>query len=344
MKVHHFALIFLIFFFVTVLKTDLNIGRMEVLENEETELIESLNSAASDAINYLAASGKYGENSIEKEKVASIFFASLYSALGIMSDRNAQAELELYIPVILLCDSDGFYVSYYDGYKDGYGQTFIKRVWSEKMPYYHQDENFVYGFSLTDRVKIYDVNNLLGFSEKVIDANYYDFQEDDVYRNFRNSHPGNILLKEEEFKLVRKAAIMSQLEEVLSYYTSKHKLIARQNGITYQFSFPAGQDDVWAQYLDDVNLVVVFQGYPYGMNRDYTFNKVSSSGANIIRKPIYYVEEKSWYYLAHKAGCPELEGNIMVLEMAFENLMECAKIGAFCHNCIDNGPRVPELK
>ena len=44
--------------------------------------------------------------------------------------------------------------------------------------------------------------------------------------------------------------------------------------------------------MDDVNLHVVFQGYPYGSDGNYTYNKIASAGAGIIRKPSYYVEEK----------------------------------------------------
>lgn len=317
---------------------------MEATENEKKELIESLNSATSDAIDYLAATGRYGANSIVKEEVTNTFFSSLYSSLGIISDPSARTEIELYIPVILLCDSDGFYIYYYDDYKDANGQTFSKRVWSEKMPYHYQDDDFIYGFTLTDQVDLYDINNYFGGSQRAIKDNYHAIQNGASYQSFRSSHPSNILLNDEKYEMVRKTAIMVQLEEVLSYYTFKHNSIARQNGITYQFSFPAGEDDKWAQYLDDVNLIVVFQGYPYGMDKNYTFNKIASAGANIIRKPTYYIEEKSWYFLAHIKGCPKLEGNPMVLEETFDSLYECAKKGAYSDDCIDNGPRAPELK
>ncbi|MGF7142533.1 hypothetical protein HNQ56_000951 [Anaerotaenia torta] len=344
MKIYHFILIFLIFFFAAVIKTDIQIGEMKEIEREKAELTESLDSAASDAIDYLAASGSYGINSIEKEKVISTFFTSLYASLGIISDRNKQAELELYIPVILLCDADGFYVYYYEDYEGEYGEILTQRMWSEKMPYFYQDADFIYGFSLADEVDLYDTNNLFQDAVKVRKENYHLIQTEEYYKEFRKANPGSILLNDEVYHTVRKTAIMSQLEEVLSFYTNQHNYIARQHGITYQFSFPPGQEEEWAQYLDDVNLVVVFQGYPYGTGQDYTCNKIASSGANVLKKPIYFVEERSWYFLAHKAGCPKLIGNTMILEEAFDSLLECAKIGAYCDDCIENGARVPILK
>ena len=104
MKVFHCALIFLIFFLAIILKTDIAIGKLMAIENEKTELVEKLNSATSDAVEYLATSGVYGGNSIKKDELITTFLTSFYSSLGIISDINAQKEMELYIPVFLLCD------------------------------------------------------------------------------------------------------------------------------------------------------------------------------------------------------------------------------------------------
>jgi hypothetical protein len=345
MRVYHFALLFLIFFLAIIIKTDLNIGKMEAVEKEKMEMTESLDSATSDAINFLAVSDKFGTNAINRDEVVNTFLTSLYSSMGIISDEDAKTEVELYIPIILLCDTDGFYLYYHNDYKDPFGNTYTKRIWSEKVPYYYQDDEFIYRFNLTDMVTIYDIHNILpDDSENVIELNYHEIQTDNIYEDFRNNHGENFLLKDESFELIKKNAIISQIEDVLSYYTNKHNSIARQNGITYNFAFPAGKENEWAEYMDDVNLLIVFQGYPYGVDKDYTFNKIASAGANIIRRSDYYVEKKSWYYLAHKAGCVKLKESTTVLEETFESIEECAKIGAYCDDCIENSPRVPDLK
>ena len=345
MKIHHFALLFLIFFFAVVIKTDINVGKMEGISDEKMALIESLYTASSDAIERLATAGTYGMNTIQKDEVINTFYTSLYSNLGIISDKNAQAEIELYIPVILLCDSDGYYIYYYNDYMDSDGKTYTRRIWSEKMPYYYEDDYFTYRFSLNDTVGIYDKRNLLPDSvPNIIVRDYHEFQTDAAYQEFRMNNPGCMMLSDEKYELTKKQTLINQLEEVLAYYTNQHNLIARQNGITYNFSFPYGSEEEWAQYLDDVSLVVVFQGYPYGTDRNYTFNKVASAGANIIKKPIYYIEEKSWYKLAHRAGCPKLLNNTMVMDETFDSIEECARMGAYCDECIEHGPRAPEIR
>ncbi len=344
MKVQHFVLIFLIFFLATVLKTDVAIGQLKTVENEKKELTESLDSATSDAVNYLAKTGEYGTDAINKDKIIEKFFTSFYTSMGILSDQNAKAEMEMYIPVIVLCDTDGYYVYYYNQYTAPDDLTYAKRQWSEKMPYYYKDNCFLYRFTLTDQVSLYDVNHYLPADEEVIQTDYHELQTEDIYKDFRKQHSDCILLNNDNFKLVKKGAIINQLEKVLAYYTSRHNEIAQRNGITYNFSFPAGRQSEWAHYMDDVNLVIVFQGYPYGIGRDYTINKIACAGANVIKKPLYYVEKKGWYYLAHRAGCPKLAASTTVLEETFSTLEECAKYGAYCDDCIEDGARVPEVR
>ena len=344
MKVYHYALIFLIFLLAVVIKTDIAIGKLKSIENEKMELTQKLNSAASDAVEYLASSGVYGSNNVNKDELIDIFFTSLYSSMGIISDANAQAEFEMYIPVILFCDYDGYYVYYYDTYKAEDGYTYSKRLWSEKMPYYYKDDYFIFKFTLTDRLYIYDFKNLLKLPQNVIEVDYHDFQKDDTYKDFKSNHKDHFFFSDEAFELIKKGAIINQLEKTLSYYTSRHNAIARLNGIRYNFSFPSGSSDEWADYMDDLNLLIVLQGYPYGADKDYTFNKIASAGGNVIKKPIYYVEKRSWYYLAHIKECSKLTGSSTVLDETFDSIEACAKIGAYCDECIEYGARVPVLK
>lgn len=345
MKIYHFVLLFFLFFIVAVLKLDIDTGKLKSIENEKTELNISLDTATTDTIHYLAKTGAYGTNSINKREVVNTFLISLYTSLGIISDTAAQEEMEMYIPVILLCDTDGYYVYYYDEYNAADGYTYTKRKWSEKMPYYYKDSDFIYRFTLTDMVYLYDVNHLLSSDSETLELDYHEIQKESDYETFRNKHSDCILLHDEAYEIAKKGAITRQLEDVIAYYTSRHNKIAQKNGITYTFSFPSGDKGKWANYMDDVNLLVVFQGYPYGADRNYSYNKIACAGANVMKKGLYFVEKKGWYYLAHKEGCPKLQESTTVLEETFESLEECAKIGAYCcDECIEYGARAPNLK
>lgn len=343
MKIYHFTLLFAIFFFIAVVLIDISIGQLKSIETQKAEMTRNLDTAASDAVEYLATTGTYGTGNIKKEEVVARFFASLYSAMGIISDIRAQAEIEMYIPVILLCDIDGFYVNYYDEYVSIDGGTYSERVWSEKLPYSYEDEEFIYRFSLIDTLWIYDDANRIGRDNKVIHVSHKEIMTDQAYSKFRLNNKSNFLIDEETFELVRKGAIINNLEVAMAYYTSRHNAIARRNGITYTYSFPAGKGEEWGHHIDDVNIIVVFQGYPYGGDRNFIYNKVASAGANIIRKPLYYIEEKSWYRLAHMEGCERLGSSTVLMEEVFESIGACAQLGAYACECIEHGARVPRL-
>lgn len=343
MKIYHFALIFLIFFFASVIKSDISIGLLKNIENDKEEITIGLSSATSDAVNYLSRTGSYGTGTINKDEVLTTFFTSLYASFGIISDLPKQTEIDIYIPVILICDVDGYYVYYFDEHVADDGNTYIERVWTEKKPYYFEDEYFVYRFTLTDMVYIFDKNNILEVEDRVIHVERKEFIMNPIYESFRMNYSDCILLNDEVFDLARKEAIINKLEDVMTYYTSRHNHIAYRQGITYTFSLPAGSQE-WAAYIDDVSILVVFQGYPYGPDMDYTYNKIASAGANIIKKPRYYVEEKSWFYLAHRQGCERIKDSNNLLDETFDTIEECAELGAYCCECIEHGARVPELK
>jgi hypothetical protein len=78
LKLYHIALIFLLFFLAAVLKTDVLIGNLKGVMNEKSQLQSSLDSATSDAVNFLASSAIL-EPIQSKEGVVSTFFSSLYS-------------------------------------------------------------------------------------------------------------------------------------------------------------------------------------------------------------------------------------------------------------------------
>lgn len=240
MKVYHFALIFVLFFLAVFVRTDIVIGNIKTIINEKKQISESIDTAAYDSINYLVRSGVYGTNAINKDEVISRYFNSLYSSMGITAEFNKQTELELYIPVMLLCDYDGYYIYYYDDYLTSDGKEYSDRTWSEKVPYYYKDEYFIYRFTLSDTIYLYDVNNLLNSDQKMIQIDYHEFQVEELYSNFRTQHSNHFLLNKESFDLVKKGTIIKQLEDAMSFYTSRHNSIARQNGITYTFSFPSG--------------------------------------------------------------------------------------------------------
>lgn len=346
MKLHHFSIVFVIIMIAIVVITDIRTNNLTVVIENKVQLDKKIDSAIDDAITRLTEVDESNHIIINKEAAVSSFFISLNSVFGVLEDKAAQEKLNLYVPVIAITAPDGYYIFYSDQYNGADGYTYISKGWSENIPYYYEDEDFIYRFSLGDIVTLYDKNNILNqyVSQEVHTLDYHDVQKEEAFAAFREQHPESILLDDESFELVRKAAIIRCLEESMAFYTSRHNMIAQQYGITYNFSLPAVSNGAWVPYLDDISMFVVFQGYPYGNDQGETYNRIATAGAKIAKKRVYYIEQKGWYLIYHKADCQELkrEGIILWEEPEF-NPLSCAKKGCYqCPICFKNGIHPPE--
>ena len=346
MKIYHFALIFLLIIITTIVITDIKTNDLKAVAGNKSQIDRYLDVAIDDGVTRLVQVDSNDNVTISLDAAAKSFFLSLYSSFGILSDSDMQEKLNAYIPVMAVTTEDGYYVFYSGGFTRPDGYTYVAKTWTEKMPYYYEDGDFIYGFTLGDTINLYDKNNLLGGSgsEKTYRMDYRDIQTEDCYASFRTARPDSFLLDDKAFVLIRKGSIINCIEDTLAYYTSHHNRIAARYGITYNFSLPEISDDEWAPYLDDVSLFVVFQGYPYGNESGETYNRFSSAGAKVSKSKEYYLEQKGWYYIYHKSTCTELDGGgITFTDNPYHSVESCVEAGAYaCPVCIKNGAYAPE--
>lgn len=345
MRLHHFSVAFAIFILAVVVITDIKTNNLKAIIDNREQIDRNLDAAIDDAATSLADVDDSNNIIINKEAAAKSFFMSLDSSFDVLSDKDSQEKLNLYVPVIAVTMENGFYVFYSDEYKGTDGYTYITRRWSEKFPYYYEDSDFIYSFTLGNKVSILDKNDLLGSGiQKFYQMDYQDFQTEDAFAAFRKVRPASILLNNESYELVQKGCIIKSIETLLAYYTSRHNKIAAQYGITYNFSLPQMSDDEWALYIDDIGLIVVFQGYPYGSEAGETYNRIASAGAKVSKNQVYYIEQKGWYLVYHREICPELsKPGIILKDEPYYDPIECAKQGAYqCPVCMENGIYAPE--
>ncbi len=337
MRIHNYIIIFVIIAIGTFLIMDIQSNSMEVVANNREQINRNMNTAIDDGVGSLVQLDESNKLAINKEAAVNSFFASIYTSFGIIDDRDRIEKLNQYIPIITITMEDGYYVLYSDEYRTSDGYRNISKRWTEKLPYFYEDENFIYSFTLGEVVTLYDKRNCLGggANQSVYSMNYHDIQNKDEYLAFRSSNPDSILLNDSKFEVVRKEAILNSIENTMAYYTSHHNHIARQYGITYNFSLPVMREDEWAPYLDDVSMFVVFQGYPYGDQVGEVYNRIASAGAKISKNRLFYLEQIGWYYVYHRDNCPELEeGGIILFDEPFYDIESCAKKGAYaCPVC-----------
>ncbi len=337
MRIHNYIIIFVVIAISIFVVLDIKSNSMEAILNNKVQIERNITTAIDDGVNSLVQTFDSDKLTINKDEAVNSFFASLYSSFGIMDDKDNIAKLNQYIPLILVTMEDGYYIFYSDEYRTMDGKIGVSKRWTEKLPYYYEDDDFIYSFTLGDIITLYDKSNCLrgGTDQRVYNMDYHDIQKKDAYLTFRNSNPDNILLKDESFELVRKGAIINNIEATMAYYTSHHNHIARQYGITYNFSLPVMREETWAPYLDDVSMFVVFQGYPYGDQVGEVYNRIASTGARISKNRLFYLEQIGWYYVYHRDNCPELEkGGMILFDEPLYDIESCAKRGAYaCPVC-----------
>lgn len=315
------------------------------MKQEKYMIDEAIDRAINDGIKHMVSVNGYELLETKKGEAVDSFLLSLYSNFDIISNRAKQEHIELYIPVCFINGQEGFYCYYYDDFLSDNGEREMQRVWSEQIPYLYEDDDFVYRFTLSNQIYLYDKNNLFENPKgnDFYQMDYHDLKNMPEYEALRTKRAASFLLNDEQFLLVKKRAILDSLEKGISYYVTQHNRIAVSHGISYEFSFPHGSLLEWADYLNDVSMVAIFQGYPY-QNGVYTYNRIAAAGAYVKKEEVYYIEDKSWYPIYHRAGCPILKDNHHVRAEAYSSVLECVELGCYaCEECCYTGVYAPTL-
>ena len=341
MKLYHFSILFVIFIIVSVTVTEIKTNNLKAVFENKNQIDNKLDKALDDGVARLAMVDDNNGIITDKSGAMNSLFLSLYATFDVFSDKESQERLNLYIPVVVVTEEEGYYIFYSDEYLGADGFTYTAKRWSEKFPYYYEDEDFIYGFTLGDIVKIYDKNKILGGSDDpvIYSADYHDFQTEDRYAAFRVNYTNSFLLNDESYEIVQKGAIIECLQESMAYYVSHHNKIAQLNGITYNFALPVMSEADWASYIDNIGMMVLFQGYPYGSDSQDIYNRIASAGAKVSKREVYYLEQKGWYLIYHTSVCKELSnGGMIDMETPYYDKYSCIQTGAYaCPICIKSG-------
>jgi len=346
MKLYHYAILFAIIALTLFVIADVKTDNFGAISDEKKILDQSFHRAVDDAVLHLVESDGIEGLKVNKERSVEDFFLSLYAAMGITNNPEKQELIKNYIPVITITSEDGYYMYYSDEYKGSDNYTYYSKRWSEKLPYYYEDDDFIYGFTLTDTLTIYDKNGILDNSREqiIFTLDYHDLKSDEKYSNFRSKRSNSFLLNDESYYLVRKESIITCIEDSLAYYCDQHNYIAQQFGITYNFAMPVVDKSEWTQSIDTPSMIVIFQGYPFRNGVDGTYNRFVIAGSGIKKKEMYLLEQKEWYYLYHKDNCSELKkDNSIILSETYDEVIDCVNEGAYaCPLCISSGVYAPE--
>lgn len=332
MKGYHFTIIFVLIAIGMLTIKDNQIREQISITKYKTELNTYFNNAVDDGTKHLIQSTKKNLE-INKEYAVDAFLNSMYVSLGILDNSEAQKKMQAYLPVVMVTEDDGFYIRYSDEFKvNSYYE--VSTRWSEKIPYFYEDNDFIYNFSLNESVTIIDKNGLLGTTNRTYKLDYNESNTSEIYKRIKEKLPDNIMFNKELFLLTKRNSIILRIEEYLTYYVNMHNRIAQHYGISYTFTMPIIDNSELVRSINSPSLIIIFQGYPYhGIENE--FNLFSVAGAEIAKGNAYYIEQVDNYFIYHKRNCPifHLDENAK----KYYSKEECAKAGAYaCRECNPN--------
>lgn len=339
MKLNHFTIILVVIAITLMVVSDVRTDNYVAVAQEKENLDQCFNKAIDDSTLNLVEIDGIENLIVNRDRAVEEFFKSIYASLDIIDNPEKRELLNYYVPVISVTCEDGYYIYFSDRIKKSDGYSYINKRWTEKRPYVYEDDDFVYGFTMTDTLTIYDKKGLLNPDEigSVLTLDYHELVYNDLFAAFRSARPDSFLLDNDQFMMIRKQTIISCVEDALSYYCNVHNNIAAQFGISYNFALPVIDNSEWTRTIDNPCIIVLFQGYPYGSGEIEAYNRFVIAGASINRHEVYYLEQKDWYYVYHTEGCAELKkGGIILMDEPCHSVTECASKGAYaCPYCSD---------
>jgi hypothetical protein len=341
MKIEHYVIVFFLAASVLFLVSAYRIQTLEAMDNRTEEYNRNIDQATDDAMNDMIKVTDSFTKDINLDECADGFFNSLFSSFGLVNSPTGQKELAMYIPVMLVTDIDGFYVMHHSGNSAG---SVSAMQWTEKMPYYYSgliddphDPSAAYKFILNYRMGD-EVSLALTYRGQ---TKYYDGK----YKYLASLYPGDSMISgfceaasvsgkifdPKHFDEIRLSAMAYQVSKKMNFYVNEHNAIARSYGISYNFELPESSTDSFARAIDSISLLVIFQGYPYGVGTDDVYSRFSVSGSRLFKVDRYVIEKApdgvSYY---HRPGC----SHIVDSSKTYATKKKCAEHGAYpCQYC-----------
>lgn len=309
MKWTDFIIIFVIIALPLEWMTSIHERNMEQAAYKNLEMNLILDTAVEDAMTILSAEGAAIDVGLKKDQCVEAFYQTVFLNLGILDDPYAKALVDGYIPAIALIDYDGFYIL--EG-MDSLGEN----RWQPKRFFHYEDSNFVYGFTLGEDVRIYHKGK----------GSFVEGKQKDLKKE-----PAYLLLQEDSiFEELRRRTIIDALERELNWCIQEHNKIAREYGISYEFSLPVIEKEDWYNTVDEISMLVFFQGMPMGFDNSY-YNHFALGGAHVVKNKGWYLQEDENHLIYyHEGDCPLLTEK----SERYNSPIKAAKKGAFpCREC-----------
>ncbi len=324
MKLSHYSMV--LFLVSLALFVPLMAGEQMnyAVAEKQIQYNNAVDNAVDDALNAARVESDDGKSTfLNRDEAVGFFFQSLFSGFGIVDDKNKQEQVRMCVPVMLFTEDDGYCIRYAGSYADELGGSRMNYVWTDMRPYAYEDKKneLLVLFSFGKDVTIIDRRN----GERV-EGYYTDLKA--IYPNVA------YLQSEADFEETRRACIIGHLTEDMEYFINSHNRLAAKAGISYKFELPRADKQDWYRTINDLGLLVLFQGYPMKDGFGSSYNRFAVGSARVRKGRAFYIASdhagRKWY---HCEGCPEVP-MAQEQEICF-SAKACAMKGAYPCQCTE---------
>lgn len=340
MRRGHLIVIFSIFLFLMLLNIMTNQSFYDVATEQKRFIDDALLFSADAAAEQVALD--YGNENTYDYLVSAedAFFRALKTSLGTKIEYDDDDILNIYVPLLVLVDTDGFYLNYLmEGTVDG--AKSLERGWTECQPYVYSDEHYVYRFFLNDDIYIMRKSD----PADVIKTTYTEAINNP---SLMTQLSGSVVFASaDNFQAVKRATIAECIERGASRVINEHNFIASQYGVNVYYSVPSFFES-YTPALEYPSFLAVFQGYPLSERAGLYYNNCTSSAAYITKAVTYTLELSNSitqpFTLFHKTGCSYIGASGMVQDIKVSEEVAVKQYGAYaCPHCFTEADGVAIL-
>lgn len=359
-------MVFVIVLAAVFLGVGMKVNSLETMDKRAAEFNESIDNAVDDSLRSMLEVTDSFKHTINLEVCSDTFFKALYAGFGTMDSDTGKEQLKMYVPVLLVTDEDGFYIMYHSSSQTG---DYTTTAWTPKIAYCHSGSvsgslngspvQFNYNIS-------YTMSTLIKLSIRVVKPDgsfsggsyYFEGHRESIVEEYQAAGEAAAslevlsafmsaaanssgFLSDSNFEKFRQSVMTYQITKKMNYWVNEHNKLAKSYGISYNFSLPESSMDSVSRAIEDVSLLAIFQGFPYGKGTDDVYSRFALSGSRIYKATRYVIAKDGSVLYYHRYNCSKLpkttNGGINLPADSYETVTTrraCAQKGAYpCPYC-----------
>ena len=296
MRRGHFVLIFVILFAISLINFILDQSKYrKVLE--ERQRIESAFTAATELASEELALGLEQNAENVLINISSSFFTALSANMNYFDEEDLAAEESLYVPLLVVVGEEGFYLCILEReVKDS--ETILSRRWTECIPYTYIDDVYIYTLTLDGKIK-----SVRKEDGEIIKTDYQSIEKSASLQAYYSS---GTLWGKHDFESLLYSSVVTSVEKHVSMVLAEQSYIVGSSGMYISYTCPSFLDVIPRDAVGTV--IALYQGIPSTVDTGIEYSGMKTA-SYLKEADRYYVgESDSYYMLAHRKDCMELEG------------------------------------